>query len=63
MRLALRLLAMLLVVPATYHFVYWVPFAFVPFLEQRWIPAVVSLLCAIAAGRYVGDGSVRHPAD
>ncbi len=53
MRLVFRLLAMLVVVPATYYFVYWVPFSFAPFLEQRWIPSIISLLCAIGVGWYV----------
>jgi flagellar biosynthesis protein FliR len=44
---------MLVVVPATYYFVYWVPFSLVPFLEQRWIPSIISLLCAMGVGRYV----------
>jgi hypothetical protein len=50
MRLAFRILAILVVVPTTYYFIYWVPFSLVPFREQRWIPSIVSLLCAIACG-------------
>ncbi|MBI5589123.1 MAG: hypothetical protein HY881_01435 [Deltaproteobacteria bacterium] len=52
MRLIFQLLAMLVVVPATYYFIYWVPFSLIPFLEQRWVPGIVSLLCAVAVGRY-----------
>ena len=53
MRLALRLVALLLVVPAVYFFVYWLPFSLIPLGEQRWIASVVSLLCAAGAGWYV----------
>jgi hypothetical protein len=47
-----RILAMLVVVPATYYFIYWVPFSLVPFMEHRWIPSIVSLLCAVGVGWY-----------
>ena len=53
MRLIFRLLSMLVVVPATYYFLYWVPFSFLPFIEHRWIPSLISLLCAVAVGWYV----------
>lgn len=53
LRLALRLLALLVVLPATYYFVYWLPFSLIPLGSQRWIANVVSLLCAVGAGRYV----------
>ena len=53
MRLALRLVALLLVVPAAYYFVYWLPFSLIPLGGQRWIASVVSLLCAAGAGWYV----------
>ncbi len=53
MRLILRLLAMLVVLPTTYYFVYWVPFSLVPFTEQRVIPSIISLLCAAGVGWYV----------
>ena len=53
MRLVVRLLAMLVVVPATYYFVYWVPFSLVPFSELRLVASVISLGCAIAVGWYV----------
>ena len=53
MKAIFRILAMLVVVPAIYYFVYWVPFALIPFREQRWIPGIISLLCAIAGGSYV----------
>ena len=53
MRLVVRLLTLLVVVPATYYFVYWVPFSVVPFVENREIRSVISLLCATAIGWYV----------
>jgi hypothetical protein len=44
---------LLFVVPATLLFVYLVPFSFFPFNEQRWIPYVISWLCAIGVGWFV----------
>ena len=52
-KLIVRLLATLLVVPATYFFIYWVPFSLFPFLEARGIPSTISLLCAVGVGWYV----------
>jgi hypothetical protein len=52
-KLFVRLLAMLVVVPATYYFIYWVPFSLFPFFEARWIPGIISLLCAVGVGWYV----------
>lgn len=52
-KLIVRLLTMLVVVPATYYFIYWVPFSLFPFIEARWIPDIISLLCAIGVGWYV----------
>jgi hypothetical protein len=48
MRLVARILAVLFVVPATFLFVYWVPFS-----RVGWIPNVVSLACAVTAGVWV----------
>lgn len=53
LRLVLRLAVLLVVVPATYYFVYWLPFSLIPLGNQRWIANVVSLLCAVGAGWYV----------
>ena len=47
------LVALLFVVPATFYFTSFIPFAFVPLGEQRWIAVVASFLCASAAGRFV----------
>lgn len=47
-----RVLALLVVMPATYYFVYWVPFSLVPFIEQRWIPSLISFLVAAGVGWY-----------
>ena len=52
MMLLFRILAMLVVVPATYFFIYWAPFSLVSFMEHRWIPNLVSFLCAVGVGRY-----------
>jgi len=52
MMLALRIVVLVLVVPATYYFIYWLPFSLIPLGGQRWIANVVSLLCAVGAGWY-----------
>ncbi|HEU4683429.1 MAG TPA: hypothetical protein VFS39_02880 [Nitrospira sp.] len=52
MRTALRLCASCLVFLATYYFVYWVPFAFFPFLYQNGVASIVSLLCALGLARH-----------
>jgi hypothetical protein len=53
MRLVARILALVFVVPATFLFVYWVPFSLLPGIRVRWIPEVVSLACAVTAGVWV----------
>ena len=56
MKLITRLFAVIIVVPATYYFVYWVPCSLLlsSFGEHRWIAAsIVSLFCAVIAGWYV----------
>ena len=47
--MVLRILAVLIVVPAVYFFIYWVPFSFTS-LHDTAVPSIVSLICAIAAG-------------
>jgi len=58
--LVVRILAMLVIVPATYYFVYWVPVSLLPFTEHRGIPELVSFLCAVSVGwfawRRLGTG-------
>lgn len=53
MRQLVRVLAVLVIVPATCYFIYWVPFAHAPFAQPRWVPALVSLLGAGGVGWYV----------
>lgn len=53
LRLVLRLAALLLVVPASYYFVYWLPMSLIPFGEGSWLPGLISLGCALGAGWYV----------
>lgn len=53
MRLFFRVMILFFVVPATYLFIFWVPFSLISFFEQRWIPGIISLLCAVGVGRYV----------
>jgi hypothetical protein len=62
MKFIFRVTAVLVVVPATYYFIYWVPFSLIPFIEQRWIPGIICLLCAASVGWYVWKklGSAQH---
>lgn len=53
LRLVLRIAALLLVVPATYYFVFWLPLSLVPFAEESFLPGLIALACAVAAGWYV----------
>lgn len=54
MKFIFRVLALLIVLPAAYYFVYWVPLSFLAlFIKQRWIPEVVALLCTLAIGWFV----------
>ncbi len=48
-----RVLVLLFVLPATYLFLYWIPFALLPFWDQRWIPALLALAGAIGVGLYL----------
>lgn len=52
MKLFIRIIALILVVPAAYYFVYWLPCSLLPY-EPRWIANVISLACAVAAGWFV----------
>ena len=60
MKLAFRVLALLLVVLSAYYFIYWVT---VPSGDLRWIANVVALICATWIGWYVWtrSGSERVP--
>jgi hypothetical protein len=49
----LRIAALLLVVPATYYFIFWLPLSLVPFGEDSVLPGLIALACAVAAGWYV----------
>ena len=54
MKLIFRLLSMLIVVPATYFFICWVQFLFVPSYVHLWIrSSTISLICAIGIGWYI----------
>lgn len=56
MKLFTRLFAVFFVVPATYLFVYWVPFSLLPTpLGEQYLGIlnVISLLCAVATGWYI----------
>lgn len=63
MSYVLRVIVLLFVVPATYLFIYWVPFSLVLFIQQRWIPSIVSLVCAAVVGWYVWTKLGSLPSD
>jgi hypothetical protein len=48
-----RVLVLLFVVPATYLFLYWIPFSLLPIGDERWIPALVSLAGTVGVARYL----------
>lgn len=53
MKLFIRIIALIFVVPATYYFTYWLPCSLLPLGEQQWIANILSLACAVAAGWFV----------
>jgi hypothetical protein len=61
MKIAYRLFALLIVVPATYFFIFWVPRSLIPVGEQIWIRNIVSLLFAFGMGWYVWTKSDSVP--
>lgn len=63
MKWGFRVLAVLFVVPATYFFIYWLPFSLIPLGDQRWIAGIVSLVCAAGAGWYVWRKTGSAPGD
>ncbi|SFM38639.1 hypothetical protein [Nitrosomonas communis] len=52
MRLPFRILAMLIIIPTTYYFIYWISSSFLPFTEHSWIPVLLSFMCAFGVGKY-----------
>ncbi len=58
----MRLIALSIVVPATFYFIYWVPFSLLNLNEYRWIASTISFLVACLAGWLVWNriGS-SHP--
>lgn len=53
MKIIIRIFSLLFAVPATYLFVYWVPFFLLPFEITPGLVRLVSLLCAVMAGKYI----------
>jgi hypothetical protein len=51
MRTTARLVAMLVVVPATFYFAFWILVALV--IESSLVCMIIALLCAAAVGRVV----------
>lgn len=49
MKLLVRIIALIFVVPATYYFIFWLPCSFLPLLMAN----VLAMACAVAAGWFV----------
>ncbi len=62
MKLALRILATLVVVPSVYFFVFWGPFSLLS-VPVPWVPSLVSLACAVAVGAWVWRRLGAAPGD
>ena len=57
MKILLRVVVTLVVVLSIQPFVYWLPFSLAPQDTPRWVPTVVSLICAAGAGWFVWSSS------
>ncbi len=54
MKLVFRVIVVLIVVPATYCFTYWLPGSFLALVTQeRWAVEVLALFCSLGAGWFV----------
>ncbi len=61
MKPIIQILAMLVVIPATYLFVFWVPLSLVSFGGVRWIPMAIALACALVVAWYAWKLIDRAP--
>lgn len=61
MHALVRILLLFAVVSASYFFVYWLPFAFVPLEAREGVASLAALLCAVLAGRFLWRHT-GHPA-
>ena len=61
MKQAFRVVVLLVVVPAAYYAILWLPLALIPLKGQWWIASLISLACAIGVGRYVWVKSESVP--
>jgi hypothetical protein len=61
MKIAFRLIALLIVVPSTYYFIFWLPLSLIPLGKQIWIRNIVSLSFAFGMGWYVWTKSDSMP--
>lgn len=61
MKPIMQILAMLVVIPATYLFVFWVPLSLVSFGGVRWIPMAIALGCALVVAWFVWKLLDRAP--
>ncbi|SDZ03048.1 hypothetical protein [Nitrosomonas sp. Nm58] len=52
MTLPFRILAMLVIVPATYFFTYWFSISLIPSMEPTWVLNLIASLCTGGVGLY-----------
>ncbi|HTR81050.1 MAG TPA: hypothetical protein VMM58_05410 [Bacteroidota bacterium] len=48
-----RVLVLIVVVPATWFFVFWVPGSLLPFSDQMWPQFILALVCTVVVARFV----------
>ena len=61
MNLVIRITAVLFVAPATYYFIYWLPFSLIDVGRDRGGASAVSGLCAVGAGWFVWSTMATAP--
>jgi len=61
MKIVFRLIALLIVIPSTYYFIFWLPFSPISLGKQIWIRNIVSLSFALGIGWYVWAQSKSLP--
>jgi hypothetical protein len=60
MYVALRILALIIIVPSVYYFIFWVPFSLIDLGEHYWIKALFSLLIASLSGWFIWTTSKQE---
>lgn len=53
MKIVLRFIVLLIIVPSAYYFLFWIPFSFIPVGELHWLRNLISIICALGVGFYI----------